>query len=183
MAASPRILVANRAERELLLGPTERYLRGRWADRDWRNVPGPFYGARTDNCWTGREIAPDHVVYEDEFGSEIVFRQPRDAVEVRLVLSAAWNDPYASYAVDGDAHWTLDLVRKWWSDRDRLAAWIDGLQRAWSVSERADERDNAAGLRDFGRYLAGGLEGDLRGYGFWLDHRRAPRPGETLPDL
>lgn len=23
---------------------------GKWAERNWRNAPGPFYGAMTDNC-------------------------------------------------------------------------------------------------------------------------------------
>ncbi|CAM5414237.1 hypothetical protein SAVIM338S_02210 [Streptomyces avidinii] len=34
-----------------------------WARRDWRNAPGPFYGAGTDTCWTGREVAPARVLY------------------------------------------------------------------------------------------------------------------------
>jgi len=175
--------VVSYSGQERLLGPASAYLRGEWADRDWRNVPGPFYGAQTDSCWMGREVAPEHVVYEDQCGSEVVYRQPRNASEVQLVLTAAWHDPFGGYAADGDEHWTLDLVREWWSDRGRLAAWIDGLQRRWSASERADERDNAAGLRDFARYLEGQLEQDLRDYGFWLDNRRRPRPDETLPHL
>ncbi|MFE3285713.1 hypothetical protein ACFXJJ_21730 [Streptomyces sp. NPDC059233] len=31
---------------------------GRWEDRLWLNVPGPVYGAETDNCATGRLEAP-----------------------------------------------------------------------------------------------------------------------------
>ncbi|MGI5519910.1 ferredoxin [Micromonospora sp. CA-259024] len=165
------------------LGPPEQYLRGRWADRDWRNVPGAFYGARTDSCWMGREIAPQHVVYEDEFGGEIVYRQPTNSSEVQRLLTAAWSDPFCAYAADGDEHWTLDLVRQWWAERKRLAAWIDQLRRQWSASDRTDERDNAAGLVDFGRYLNDGLEADLRDYGFWLDNRRPRQPREGLPSL
>jgi hypothetical protein len=166
-----------------LLGPPAAYLRGEWDKRDWRNVPGPFYGAETDSCWMGRDIAPRHIVYEDDYGSEVVFRQPQDSAEVHLVLTAAWNDPFGGYACDGDDHWTLDLMREWWADRARLAAWIDDLQRRWSVSERADERENALGLRDYASYLDQGLEAYLRKYGFWLDNRRTPTPGELLPDL
>ncbi len=183
VAASAETVVANYPEGDRWLGPSDAYLRGRWADRDWRNVPGPFYGAQTDSCWMGRDIAPELVVYEDEYGSEIVYRQPRNAREVQLVLTAAWNDPWGAYAADGDEHWTLDLVRDWWAGRRRLTAWIDDVRRRWSVSERADERDNAAGLREFGRYLDHGLEGHLREYGFWLDNRRSRRPDEMLPDL
>ncbi|WP_204014295.1 ferredoxin [Virgisporangium aurantiacum] len=180
---SAGLQVANCPEERRLLGPPEAYLRGRWADRDWRNVPGPFYGAQTDSCWTGREVAPRHVVYEDEFGSEIVYRQPKNASEVHLLLTAALNDPFGAYAADGDDHWTLELVVEWWADRGRLSAWIDGVQRQWSTSERADERDNAVGLREFAHYLGNGLEADLRVYGFWLDNRRPPQVHETLPHL
>ena len=183
VAASAGLAVANFPSGRRLLGPPEDYLRGQWADRDWRNVPGPFYGAQTDSCWMGRDVAPGHIVYEDEFGSEIVYRQPTSPSEAQLVLTAAWNDPFSAYAADGDQHWTLDLVRDWWANRGRLAIWIDDVQRRWSASERADERDNAAGLRDFAIYLVDGLEADLREYSVWLDHRRPALPHETLPDL
>ena len=183
VAASADLDIANYPDSGRQLGPAGAYLRGIWADRDWRNAPGPFYGAETDTCWMGRAIAPDNVLYEDGYGTEIVFRQPRNPGEVRLVLSAAWNDPFGGYAADGDEHWTLALVREWWSDRRRLADWIDRVQRRWSLSERYDERENALGLRDYANYLEGGLETDLRDYGFWLDNRRPPLPHERLPEL
>ena len=170
VALSADLEVANYPGGDRRLGPPTAYLRGRWEDRDWRNVPGPFYGARTDSCWMGRTVAPDHVVYEDEYGSEIVFRQPRNPDEVRLVLTAAWNDPFCAYAADGDKHWTLDLVRRWWAGRDRLLAWTDDVQRRWAGSERSDERDNASGLHVYAQYIGNGLEADLRAYGFWLDN-------------
>ncbi|MET7670506.1 hypothetical protein, partial [Micromonospora luteifusca] len=68
-------------------------------------------------------------------------------------------------------------------ERERLAAWIGQVRRQWSASERPDERDNAEGLLDFGRYLDDGLEADLREYGFWLDNRRPRQPREALPSL
>jgi len=55
-----------------VLGPPESSLQGIWQNRDWRNVPGPFYGAQTDSCWTGREIAPRHILYEDDAGLTIM---------------------------------------------------------------------------------------------------------------
>lgn len=182
VAASAQLPVANHGDGRPL-GPPAAYLRGEWERRDWRNVPGPFYGAQTDSCWVGRLIAPRHVVYEDDYGSEIVFRQPQGPHEVHLVLTAAWNDPFCGYASDGDDHWTLALVREWWADRERIAAWIHDVHRRWAASEREDERDNALGLRDYASYLNNGLEADLREYGFWLDNHRAPKPGETLPEL
>lgn len=166
-----------------LLDPAEDYLRGMWEHRDWRNVPGPFYGAQTDNCWAGRPIAPDHIVYEDGYGGELVFRQPQNAWQTQLVLSAAWTDPFLSYACDGDDHWNLELIRTWWADRARLRTWIDAVDSKWSISQDAQTRDAAKGLRDFRSYLDNGLETYLREYGFWLENRRPARPEETLPDL
>ncbi|MFG1791202.1 ferredoxin [Nocardia sp. NPDC049149] len=165
------------------LGSPADYLRGEWANRDWRNVPGPFYGAGTDNCWTGRLIAPEHVIYEDDFGAEVVYRQPRNPHEVRLLLSAAYDDPLGAYACDGDEHWTLSKVREWWADRNRLLAWIDSAKREWSAGTSPEDRDAAAGLRDYAAYVANGLETDLRQYGFWLEHRRPAAPTEALPEL
>lgn len=182
VATSAQLPVAN-LEGGGLLGPPAAYLRGVWKDRDWRNVPGPFYGAQTDSCWMGRVVAPRHVVYEDECGGEIVFRQPQDSGEVQLLLSAAWNDPFRAYASDGDDHWTLALVREWWASRDRVATWIRDVDHRWSVSDRDEERDNAQGLRDYASYLDHGLETYLREYGFWLDNHRAAMPGEALPEL
>ncbi|MFJ6048525.1 hypothetical protein [Streptomyces sp. NPDC092307] len=61
----------------LALPHPETYLTGRWAERNRRNAPGPFYAADTDTCWTGRMAAPDHVVHDDATGQEIVYRRAR----------------------------------------------------------------------------------------------------------
>jgi hypothetical protein len=164
-------------------GPPETYLCGNWDQRNWRNVPGPFYGAETDTCWTGRLEAPRHVLYDDEYGQEFVFRQPRTPTEVHHVLAAAWADPFRGYAYDGDQHWTSDAVRIWWRDRARLQEWIAHLTTAWSGSARSDEQEAATGLRALATYLDGGLETHLRGYCFWLEERRRPAPNEQLPAL
>ncbi|ANZ35625.1 hypothetical protein BBK82_05565 [Lentzea guizhouensis] len=74
VAASADLPVADHDGDRLLGEPV--YLLGKWEQRDWRNVPGPFYGADTDTCWMGRQIAPHHIVYDD-YGSEIVFRRTR----------------------------------------------------------------------------------------------------------
>lgn len=101
----------------------------RWAERDWRNVPGPFYGAGTDNCWMGRLIAPAHVLYDDEWGAEFVYRQPRDTAQALALLGAVAQDPMAGYACDGDDHWTPELIRDWWRERGR----VRGGPRPWIV--------------------------------------------------
>lgn len=157
-------------------------LNGRWAERNWKNVPGPFYGADTDSCWTGRTHAPENVLY-DEKGQEFVYRQPRDTVEVKLVLDAAWDDPMTGYAVDGDQHWTVGSVREWWADRGRIRAWIDGLVPIWDESPKPEVNEAAAGLRAYREFLDSGLETYLRGYLFWLAENREPGPGDTLPAL
>ncbi|MEU3267837.1 hypothetical protein [Streptomyces bacillaris] len=46
-----------------LLGEAQAVFRGQWAERLWLNVPGPFYGAGTDNCGTGRMYAAALVLY------------------------------------------------------------------------------------------------------------------------
>ncbi|MFC4374540.1 ferredoxin [Nocardia halotolerans] len=154
-----------------VLGPPDEYFRGEWEQRDWRNVPGPFYGANTDSCWCGPLIAPDHIIVEDRYGSEVVFRQPSNARETHLILSAAWSDPFGAYACDGNERWTPDLVRAWWADRARLVEWIDTTERAWSASDREGDRVNAEGLRAYRGYLGNGLETYLQEYIFWLENR------------
>ncbi|WP_251064088.1 ferredoxin [Streptomyces sp. ISL-44] len=154
-----------------------------WGERNWRNVPGPFYGAGTDNCWTGRDCAPDNVMYDGEYNQEFVYRQPRDERETYAVLCAAECDPMAGYAGDGDAHWTPELVRDWWRDRGRVREWAVVLDRTWSVSEDRYEREASAGARDYVAHIDGGLGDYLRGYLFRLKEGRPARSGEALPAL
>ncbi|MFD7556244.1 ferredoxin [Streptomyces sp. NPDC059835] len=160
-----------------VLPPAETYLMGRWAERNWRNVPGPFYGGETDTCETGPEVAPRHVLC-DENGQEFVFRQPREPAEVDRVLFAAWNDPFRQYGMDGDRHWTTQSVRAWWRERARLREWAVHFATAPSGSHHFRH-----GLVDLLSYLDGDLEAHLRGYLFWLEEGRAPTDSETLPDL
>lgn len=147
--------------------------RGRWHERNWRNVPGPVYGAETDNCWVGRLHAPRHVLYGDDndYGQEFLYRQPNSIDELRAVVDAVQADPVAGWACDGDDHWTPALVRQWWRDRSRLRDWITAELGRCSVSDRADEREVATGLADYLAYLDGDLEGHLWAYCEFLDHR------------
>lgn len=155
-----------------------------WADRDWRSVPGPFYASETDNCWTGRECAPAHVLYDDGCGGhEFVYRQPRTPQEVYDLICAGECEIFGAYGGDGDAHWTPELVKDWWRERGRVRGWALALERSWSVSTRSDMRDNAAGARDYAGYIDGDLADHLRGYVFWLAEGRPARPGEALPGL
>ncbi|MFD0635928.1 ferredoxin [Catenulispora yoronensis] len=140
-------------------------MRATWEERNWRNIPGPFYGGETDTCEAGPPIAPRHVL-ADENGQEFVYRQPRTRFEVETLLFAAWNDPFGGYACDGDEHWTVEAIRSWWSERARV--------REWAISFAAN---------DFVAYLDGEAADHLRDYMFWLEERRQPGAGVNRPDL
>jgi hypothetical protein len=158
---------------------------GVWAERNWRNVPGPFYGAMTDNCWVGRHCAPGHILYGDDVGyeQEFLYRQPRTADELRNVLDGMRQDPWAGWARDGDSRWTADLVREWWQNRSLVREWIAETHNVWVGSDRDDEREAATGLMDYLAYLDNGLAADLRAYIHFLDHGCAPTANDPLPTL
>ncbi|MFI8343500.1 hypothetical protein ACIF8W_26040 [Streptomyces sp. NPDC085639] len=176
-----------------------RILRGRWEDRNWRNVPGPFYAGATDEMALGRLDAPHHICYDDDhgggFGTVFVYRQPTDEGQVFDVLCGASLDLYEGYNRDGDDHWTVEAVRAWWADRGRVRAWAVDIAADWGADTHPhwgsnnDPRflghyhDAAQGHRDFIAHIDDGLESYLCGYMFWLEQRREPRPGEALPRL
>jgi hypothetical protein len=158
---------------------------GKWDERNWRNVPGPLYGAMTDNCWMGRLHAPRHILYGDdiEYEQEFLYRQPRSGIELRDVIAGMEQDPCGGWACDGDGHWTPTLVRDWWRDRERLREWIVAKHRIWGESPAAQEREAATGLMDYLTYLDGDLADHLRAYVHFLDHGRSPVAGDRLPTL
>ncbi|MBA2897520.1 hypothetical protein [Nonomuraea soli] len=160
----------------------ERALSGKWEQRNWRNVPGPFYGADTDTCATGPLVAPRRVLC-DENGMEFVYRQPQDPAALAEVLDAVWQDPFGGYACDGDDHWTCADVRGWWSERGRVREWAQSLAITYSTSNNEFDRAAVEHLRDFADYLDGDLRDYLRGYLFWLSEGREPHPDEALPLL
>ncbi|MFD7934534.1 hypothetical protein ACFV4T_08355 [Streptomyces sp. NPDC059755] len=156
---------------------------GRWEDRLWLNVPGPFYTGIADNCWTGRLHAPRHVLYGGEYLGEYVYRQPATTAEVLKLVTAAQEDPYRGYACDSDSRWTPEAVRHWWRDRERVIEYLESLLPRWSSSDRSDELEAAEGLRDFAAYIAEGLSADLQKYLFRLEEGRYPKSSGPLPEL
>ncbi|MCX4547348.1 hypothetical protein OG709_29475 [Streptomyces sp. NBC_01267] len=164
-------------------GEPETSFGGRWEDRLWLNVPGPFYTGIADNCWTGRLHAPRHVLYGGEYFGEYVYRQPATTAEVLNLVTAAQEDPYRGYACDGDSRWTPEAVRDWWRDRGRVTEYLESLLPRWSSSDRSDEREAAEGLRDFAAYTAEGLDADLRKYLFRLEEGCYPKSSGPLPEL
>jgi hypothetical protein len=159
---------------------------GKWEERNSLNVPGPIYGAMTDTCWVGRLSAPRHVLYGDveDYEQEFLYRQPRNLAELLQVLDGVRQDPFAGWAYDGDDHWTVELVREWWRERGRVLKWIARKIAEWSSpGSTAEEKDVLVGLDDYQLYIEGDLADHLRAYAFWLDNRRSPAPGDTLPQL
>ncbi|WP_371616227.1 hypothetical protein [Streptomyces sp. NBC_00454] len=168
----------------------EREAFGRWGDSHphWEqriglNVPGPFYTRENDNCWTGRIEAPDSVLYGGEYFTEYVFRQPRTPAEVRALARAADAEVTGGYACDGDMRWMPGLVREWWAGRGRVEEDLVASLAEFELHSDGQNRDAAAGVRDFRAYLAGGLAADLRAYLFRLEEGRYPEAGERLPEL
>ncbi|MGW1117850.1 hypothetical protein ACWD5B_12185 [Streptomyces tanashiensis] len=55
----------------------EQLFTGVWEQRNWRNVPGPFYAGETDSMAMGRLDAPGHIAYDDDlgggYGSEFIY--------------------------------------------------------------------------------------------------------------
>ncbi|MFI0901529.1 ferredoxin [Streptomyces sp. NPDC020983] len=147
---------------------------GRWEERSWLNVPGPFYAGETDDGLNGPFYLPEHVLSSDRH-HEFVHRQPVNPREVAALVRMANDEPLGGYAWDGDEHWTTESVRQWWSGRDAVRQWIE--------RERCDDRNEPHGLDSYAHYLENGLEDYLRGYLFWLAEHREPRVGEALPAL
>ncbi|MEU6380743.1 ferredoxin [Streptomyces sp. NPDC046909] len=147
---------------------------GRWEERSWLNVPGPFYAGETDDGLNGPYYLPEHVLSSDQC-FEFVHRQPASPREVAGLVEMAHDEPMGGYAWDGDDHWTPEAVREWWAGRGAVREWISG--------ELAGDQNRPEALRAFAAYLDGELEDYLRGYLYWLMERREPRRGERLPLL
>ncbi|MEV6008909.1 hypothetical protein AB0M29_19085 [Streptomyces sp. NPDC051976] len=97
---------------------------GRWEDRNWLNVPGPFYTGETDDGMNGPVYAPGLVLCGGDGGMEFIYRQPQTREEVETLLEVAWGEPFGGYAWDGDDRWSEDSVRDWWAGRARVREWI-----------------------------------------------------------
>ncbi|KOU40650.1 hypothetical protein ADK55_31420 [Streptomyces sp. WM4235] len=93
------------------------------------------------------------------------------------------------YAWDGDHRWTLELVREWWRDRERILEYLRDQVHEWERYDRWIPNQRAVeGALDFAAYIAGGtdsgsVETDLQIYLYWLQERRSPSPADRLPEL
>ncbi|MGW0779024.1 ferredoxin [Streptomyces sp. NPDC002835] len=166
-----------------LLGDARAAFQGQWSDRKWLNVPGPFYGADTDNCGTGRIHAPGLVLYEGEYFTEYVCRQPRTAEELQQLVDAAEAEAFSGYGCDGDAHWTPAAVREWWRERERIREYLVAGRADWEADDARSGQGVAPAVENYTAYLDGELAAHLRVYLFWLDERRPPTLADRLPEL
>jgi hypothetical protein len=157
-----------------------------WNQKNWRNVPGPFYAAETDTCLTGRQEAPNNILY-DETGQEFIFRQPCTEQELYQVVQAAYTDPFIGYGCDGNDRWSSRDVREWWRRRTELLNWIVEQLRNPESESRAHvnyvEQNQVSSLRDFEQFVGTGLHDYLRAYVFFLEERRIPQESDALPWL
>ncbi|MFJ6581192.1 ferredoxin [Streptomyces sp. NPDC091368] len=156
---------------------------GRWSDRKWLNVPGPFYGADTDNCGAGRIHAPGLVLYEADHFTEYVYRQPRTREELRHLVDAAEAEAFSGYGYDGDTHWTSETVREWWRDRGRVQEYLANRLADWETDDAKAGQGVAAAAVAYADYIDGELAAHLRAYLFWLEERRPPEGADRLPRL
>jgi hypothetical protein len=154
---------------------------GRFTDRNWRNTPGPFYGAQTDTCGTGPPEAPDNVLF-DPLYQEFIIIQPRNPTELQAVVNAASVDPFEGYGADGNARWTRALVREWWSQRQRLLEELAEALRKHAQSSQPDEPYRQA-LESSARFLTHDAEAYARRYIYWLENGRPAPDDYSLPTL
>ncbi|MEV4943396.1 ferredoxin [Streptomyces zaomyceticus] len=166
-----------------LLDDARRMFLGRWSERKWLNVPGPFYGADTDNCGTGRIHAPGLVLYEAEHFTEYVYRQPRTPEELRQLVDAAEAETFRGYGRDGDTHWTPEAVREWWRDRGRIKEYLANRRADWEADDAKAGQGVAEAALEYAAYLDGDLTAHLRVYLFWLEEQRSHTAEERLPRL
>jgi len=165
------------------------HLAGDWADKYWKNIPGPFYSTRLNS----RSLAAfqaqgdaSNIAWDEE--CEFVWRQPGNDLELSAVLDAIGRDETLSYQGDGNSRWTRELVRLWWAERARLV----NLTRA-QLRELPDDRQayregrrvgaDHALLREMLRFILGEAETYLRKYCYFLEERREPGASVALPDI
>ncbi|MCX6181201.1 MAG: hypothetical protein NT150_04655 [Bacteroidetes bacterium] len=138
------------------------------------NFPGPFYTLETDNCGTGQPEAPENILCDHE-GREHIFMQPQTTKELCNILTASLLDPFHSYAVNGNEHWNLQLIKEWWRNKHKL---IDTL-----LSKEFEENNSGQNFK-YIEYLNGQAKEDLQRYAYFLENGKYPvGEGFVLPEI
>lgn len=160
---------------------------GTWEEKYWKNIPGPFYST-TENLMSlvASSEAPGHLFHDDH--CEFVWKQPQSDREYAACITGMYCDEADSYALDGDQHWTPQLVAEWWSRCPELVDWVKGYlleerpsgHRVWGRSVNVPDSEY---LSQYLGFLENGVEEYLRSYIFLLLEGRAARPTEALPSI
>lgn len=139
-----------------------------FAKRNPLNIPGPFYGAETDNCLTGPLAAPANILVDTD-GCEFVFKQPATPTEFRDVIAAAMTECAVGYGADGDRHWRLSLIREWWKSRGDIANEVGEM---WCPEDS---------VRHWKTALQGAAKDYLEIYAYYVENGRPPTASDSLP--
>jgi hypothetical protein len=117
---------------------------------------------------------------------EFVWRQPIIPGAYSACLRAMYCDEVGSYAVDGNRHWTPELVREWWSRTPELLVWAENhlLRKDDPVAFKQgyDVTDKTI-FREYVRFLKYDAEEYLSSYIFLLLEGRPVKSGDPLPSL
>lgn len=143
-----------------------------WSVKGELNFPGPFYTGESDTCGTGIIESPNNVIF-DENCMEYVMIQPRTKAELLQLWNAGAVEVFGSYYCDGNKHWTVQLVRNWWSRRNEI---FEHLKNEELI------RMNCNQEKRYKYYLENYAELDLRKYCFFLENGFYPN-NEKLPEL
>ncbi|SDL63998.1 hypothetical protein SAMN05421823_107129 [Catalinimonas alkaloidigena] len=143
-----------------------------WTEKGMLNFPGPFYTSETDTCGTGICEAPLNVLIDEHY-MEHVMIQPRTKNELWQVCNAGAVEIYSAYHCDGNQHWTVQLVRDWWKNKDDLLAHLKHQELI---------KHNCNQDKRYAHYLQHQAKLDLRKYCFFLENGFYPSH-EKLPEL
>ncbi len=155
---------------------------GSWNNRNRMNTPGTLYCAIGDNCGSGPLIAPNNIA-TDEDGYDIVFRQPVNNYELGQVLEAADTEPFQSYGMDGDVHWSYTSIREWWRSREEIEAVVQKLYMKQVNLKEGKNYHEFSMLSRWLSYYKEGLHEYLQVYSFYVEEGRIPTNGDQLPVL
>jgi hypothetical protein len=194
--------------------------RGTWATKHPLNIPGPIYVGDDCSCGTGPVAAPNNVILlcsdEESYvtvgrvvpqGGEFLYRQPGSMFELKQVLDAAARNAPSTYALDGNAYWTRQLVVAWWHEARSVRLALAANIKKFSEQQRAPSVSSASpampwpwpkpkvvaepeplpwpspDLQRWNDFNEDGLEHYLREYCYFLDNRRVPTAETNLPPL
>lgn len=143
-----------------------------WSEKGELNFPGPFYTGESDTCGTGICESPNNVI-SDENSMEYVMIQPRTKLELLQLWNAGAVEVFGSYYCDGNKHWTIQLVRDWWSNREGI---LEHLKNEELIKMNYNQE------KRYKHYIENYAALDLRKYCFFLENGFYPT-NEKLPQL